>query len=156
MPDLSFFIPPLVPSEWLRLGLLYMHLLSCAFALALVLSADWRILKGRFTRESLHRTANSTTVALGLLWVTGGAIIFHDTGFDPAVIDSLAKLQLKLVVVIALTINGLLLHFVSFPLVTSRRRLSIAEAMVLSITGTISSSHVSGASTTVLPTQPDT
>lgn len=141
MPDLSLFIPPLNSSDWLRTGLVYLHLLSCAFALALVLSADWRILKGDFTVDGLRRTAQGTSVVLVFLWVTGGLLVHHDTGLDLSVIASLSKLQLKLLVVAALTINGVLLHFVSFPLITASRKLTLLESVVLAVTGTISTSH---------------
>ena len=141
MPDLSLLIPLLNASDWFRTGLVYLHLLSCAFALALVLSADWRILKGDFTTDGLRRTAQGTSVVLVFLWVTGGLLVHHDTGFDLSVIASLSKLQLKLLVVAALTINGVLLHFVSFPLLTANRKLTLLESVVLAVTGTISTSH---------------
>lgn len=141
MPDLSLFIPPLNSSDWFRTGLVYLHLLSCAFALALVLSADWRIIKGDFTLDGLRRTAQGTSVVLVFLWVTGGLLVHHDTGLDLAVIARLSKLQLKLLVVAALTINGVLLHFVSFPLITANRKLTLLESVVLAVTGTISTSH---------------
>ncbi|MGQ7847108.1 hypothetical protein ACUNV4_21655 [Granulosicoccus sp. 3-233] len=141
MPDLSMFIPTSDSSEWLRLGLLYLHLLSCALALALVLNADWRILRGNYTVEGLRQTAHGTTVLLILLWITGGLLIHHDTGFDLGVMATLSKLQLKLVVVVALTLNGVLLHYVSFPLMILQRRLTGLEAVVLATSGIISSSH---------------
>ncbi len=141
MPDLSLSIPLLNSSDWFRTGLVYLHLLSCAFALALVLSADWRILKGDFTVDGLRRTAQGTSVVLVFLWVSGGLLVHHDTGLDLSVIASLSKLQLKLLVVAALTINGVLLHFVSFPLITANRKLTLRESVVLAVTGTISTCH---------------
>lgn len=141
MPDFLLVIPPLIPADWIRMGLVYSHLISCAFALALVLSTDWRILRGNFTLNGLRKAAHHTSVILVLLWVTGTTLVYHDTGFDLSLIASLSKLQLKLIVVMALTINGVLLHLVSFPLITMNRRLSMLESSVLSISGAISTSH---------------
>lgn len=128
-------------TDWARLSLVYLHLLSSAFALALVFSADWRVLKGSFSTEELKDTTDHTVIMLALLWITGALLVQHDTGMDLAVMAELSKLQLKLIVVVALTINGILLHFVSFPLIIQARTLTIFESLVLSVSGGISTSH---------------
>lgn len=78
---------------------------------------------------------------MGLLWCTGILLVVNDTGLDVTVLEQMSKLQLKLVVVTALTLNGLLLHFVSFPLVVKRRNLTLFESLLISVTGAISTSH---------------
>ena len=127
--------------DWARLLLVYLHLLCCTFALALVLSADWQIARGTMSARSLRQTAHKASAMLGLLWCTGILLVIKDTGLDVTVLEQMSKLQLKLVVVMALTINGLLLHFVSFPLVVKRRNLTLFESLLISVTGAISTSH---------------
>lgn len=131
----------LPPTDWLRLLLIYLHLLSCAFALVLVLGADWRIATRRFTADGLRRTASRTSVALGALWLTGLALIHRDTGFDPVLMIESPKLLLKLLVVVTLTANGFFLHAVSFPLIVQSRRPGVAGSMLLATTGALSTGH---------------
>lgn len=129
------------PTDWTRLLLVYLHLLFCVFSLALVLSADWHIVRGNFTRRSMQKTAHQTGLLLACLWITGALLLHHDTRLDLVMMAQMSKLQLKIAVVTALTINGVLLHFVSFPLASKRRRLTLGESLILSITGAISTSH---------------
>lgn len=141
MIDTLVFYLTAPPTDWIRMLLVFLHLLCCVFALALILSADWQIFKGDMSPDMLKRIAHRASALLGLLWCTGIMLIFHDTRFDVSLIAQLNKLQLKLVVVTALTINGLLLHAVSFPLAIKQRKLTLLEALVLSVSGSVSTSH---------------
>ena len=114
--------------ESIRLILLYSHLILCALALAHVLKADLDIVTGKFTRE-------------GLRWVTGLAIIYLDTGFDPAILAEKPKLLLKLMCVVVLTANGMVLHHISFPVLIKAGPLSTWESIFLACTGALSTSH---------------
>lgn len=131
----------LLPSEILRLVLLYSHLLLCALAIAQVLKADFAIAFGRFTRESLQRDARDVSLILLLLWVSGLAVTYHDTGFDLAILAAKPKLLLKLVCVIVLTANGAVLHYLSFPVMLKRGPVRRREAVLLALTGALSTSH---------------
>ncbi len=138
MFDLSYAVPA---TDWIRLTLVYFHLLASAFAIVLVLSADWRILRGSYTLEALELTANRTSAVLVVLWVTGAALIYCDTGMDFTEMSMKPKLLLKLVIVGALTVNGVFLHTISFPLFARTGHLTWSESVVLAITGTLSTSH---------------
>lgn len=136
--DLAYSIQPV---NWVRLTLVYCHLLASAFAIVLVLTADWRILKGSYTLEALQLTANHASVVLLVLWVTGLTLVYSDTGMNFTELAAKPKLVLKLFVVGALTINGVILHVVSFPLFAKTGRLRWSESVVLALTGAISTSH---------------
>lgn len=141
MFDLSNSIPAVPPVDWVRLMVVYLHLLASALALALVLGADWRILRNSFTLEALDQTARHASIALAALWFTGLALVYFDTAMNPFLIADNPKLLLKLVVVIALTLNGLVLHTVSFPILAGNAELRWSESIALCITGTLSTSH---------------
>lgn len=128
--------------EWSRLGLLYSHLILCALAISAVLRADIAIFSGSFTRRGLEQTAKSTSHVLLALWATGLAIIYIDTGFDLDVLQGKGKLLLKLMCVLTLTANGIVLHYVSFPILTKDTGLITRfEATLLVTTGALSTTH---------------
>ncbi|MGB0866951.1 MAG: hypothetical protein ACPGSC_10600 [Granulosicoccaceae bacterium] len=128
--------------EWSRLGLLYGHLIACALAIAAVLKADVAIFSGQYTASGLKKTADDTSKLLLILWVTGLAIIYLDTGFEVDTLLDRTKLMLKLMCVLTLTANGLVLHWVSFPILVKRRgNLGWFEAFLLVTTGALSTTH---------------
>lgn len=131
----------LTVEESIRLVLLYSHLILCALAIAQVLKADLDIVTGMFTREGLRAMAHQVSMVLTLLWLTGLAIIYLDTGFDPAILAERPKLLLKLMCVVVLTANGMVLHRISFPVLTKAGPLSTWESMFLASTGALSTSH---------------
>ena len=124
-----------------RLLLLYAHLISCAFALTYVIEADVKIVRSTFTATWLERRARAISRWLTALWVTGLSLIWIDTGFDPVILAGKSKLLLKLTCVTVLTINGAVLHYVSFPVLLRNGPLPVSQTLLLSITGAISSSH---------------
>lgn len=126
--------------ELSRLSLLFAHLLCCVFALSIVISSDVRMLLRRISVPELDEVAHVVSRLLIGLWVTGLAVIGLDTGFDPAVLAGKSKLLFKFICAVALTLNGILLHMVTFPLVR-RGQISTAAAAFLGITGALSSSH---------------
>lgn len=76
------------------------------------------------------------------LWATGLAIIYIDTGFDLEVLQGKGKLLLKLMCVLTLTANGLVLHYVSFPILTKDAgMITRFEATLLVTTGALSTTH---------------
>lgn len=125
----------------LRLLILYAHLISCAFALTYVIEADLKIFRSSFTAAWLERRASVISRWLMALWTTGLGLIWIDTGFDPGLLASKSKLLLKLACVIVLTLNGAVLHYISFPVLTRSGPLTVSQTLLLSVTGAVSSSH---------------
>ena len=134
-------MPHLLTAESLRLALLFAHLICCAFAISYVLRADMAIARASFTRGWLSRMATTISRLLIALWLTGLAIIWIDTGFEWAALTDKPKLVLKLLCVCVLTVNGLFLHYLSFPVLTQNGPLSVANSMLLSVTGALSTCH---------------
>jgi hypothetical protein len=129
-------------TDWVRITLLYSHLVLCAFAITAVLTTDIAIMRGSYCKKSLAATAKAISVILAALWLTGLAIIYIDTSFEPAVLLSKTKLVLKLACVITLTLNGIVLHHICFPVMTRENSsLSLKDSAVLATTGALSTSH---------------
>lgn len=92
-----------------------MHVL--AFAIVAVLREDMALLTARrIDTMRLADTERLLTRLIALLWLSGLALIVLDIGFDAAALLAKPKLAAKLTVVSLLTINGLLLHRIAFPL----------------------------------------
>lgn len=132
---------PITMTEGARLILIYGHLLLCSFAITMVLYTDLRIAAGSFTRQGLKQAAHLITWILFWLWMTGLAIIYLDTGFDPEILATKSKLLLKLLTVVVLTINGIVLHKISFPVILDSEHLRLRESILLAVTGALSTSH---------------
>ena len=139
---LQLFSSTISTSDVLRMTLIYGHLMFCAFALTSVLKADINIVLGRLSRDDIARAASGISWLLIGLWASGLAIIYIDTGFSPAILVTKSKLLLKLLCVVTLTLNGIVLHYFSFPyLMRDGNTLSTKESMLLVITGSLSTSH---------------
>lgn len=129
-------------SDWLRIILVYSHVVICAFAITAVLKTDFKIVFGNTTREQINGAATQISGLLFALWVTGLSIIYLDTGFSPEILMTKAKLLLKLACVATLTVNGVVLHHVSFPvLMRSPADIASRECALLVVTGALSTSH---------------
>lgn len=129
-------------AEWLRLALLYTHLVLCVFAISAVLKTDFALFFGKVSREELEATAKSISVILLFLWATGLSIIYIDTGFSPAELMTKSKLLLKLMSVVTLTLNGMVLHHISFPVLTKpANSMTKSQSVLLVVTGALSTSH---------------
>lgn len=127
--------------DWLRVLLIYCHVGICAFAITTVLKADFKILLSDFCREDIGTDAKRISYLLAGLWISGLAIIYLDTGFSTEIMMTKSKLLLKLLCVLMLTLNGLMLHQVSFPVLTRASEASDSEAVMLAVTGALSTSH---------------
>ena len=107
----------------LRQGVLFAHLVAFAIAISTVLREDWMLISTR--RIAWHRllaTARVLTISLVALWATGGALVALDVGLSFAAIGANAKLTAKLLVVLALTVNGFALHAIAFPMLRRAHR----------------------------------
>lgn len=100
-----------------RQVVLFAHVVAFAIALSAVLREDVALIKVR--RIDPHRladTARTLTRVLIALWVTGLALVAFDVGLDARALIASPKLAAKLIVVSALTVNGLALHALAFPI----------------------------------------
>jgi len=127
--------------ESTRLAVLYAHLLASMLAIARVLAADVGLVTGRLSLEQMHETVRDIGLLLAALWATGLAIVWLDTGFEPAKLAMSSKLLLKLLAVSVLTLNGALLHRLSFPILLSDRAAGIGAASLLAVSGALSTLH---------------
>jgi len=131
----------MTPGESTRLILLYAHLLASMLAIARVLEADTGLVTGRLTRERLRGTVRDMGVLLAALWATGLAIVWLDTGFEPAELATRPKLLLKLLAVSVLTLNGAVLHRLCFPILLSDRAPGPGAVLLLVVSGALSTVH---------------
>lgn len=120
-------------------SLLFVHLLAFAFAIVTVLREDMALLTAR--RVDVTRLADTERLLIrliALLWLSGLSLIVFDIGFDAAALLSKPKLAAKLTVVSLLTVNGLLLHRIAFPILKNPRRHPRNAATVCAVLGAIS------------------
>jgi hypothetical protein len=104
-----------------RQALLYGHIIAFALALATVIKEDVNLLRAkRIDSASLHATASLVKWLLLALWFTGAPMVMMDIGTDVSLLLGMPRLLTKLIVVGALTLNGILLHFVAFPMVAGK------------------------------------
>lgn len=122
--------------------LLYGHILVFALAIAEVLHEDWRMLWAtRLDIRGLEGAAQRIKWLLFLLWGTGIPLVGLSLGWDFSTLADMPKLMTKIIVASALTLNGVLLHYVAFPMLSGRtrhRRFSAAVASVLGAISTVS------------------
>jgi hypothetical protein len=119
--------------------LLYGHIIAFALALATTIKEDVHLLRAkRIDSASLHATANLVKWLLLALWVTGVPMVMMDIGTDVSLLLGKPKLIAKLIVVGALTLNGILLHFVAFPMVTGKPQNLNKAATIAATLGAVS------------------
>src|SRR6202795_3045038 len=122
-----------------RQVLLYGHIIAFALALATILKEDVRLLRAqRIDSASLHATARLVQWLLLALWVTGVPMVMMDIGTDVSLLLGKPKLLAKLIVVGALTLNGILLHLVAFPMVTGKPKNPNKAATIAAMLGAVS------------------
>ena len=123
----------------LRQGVLFAHTLAFAIALSAVLREDIACFRARcFEAERLDESARTVAYALGVLWATGMALVAFDVGLDGWAHAASPKLVAKLVVVLALTANGLALHRLAFPRLRRQRMTDRSQLFVPVALGAIS------------------
>jgi hypothetical protein len=119
--------------------LLYGHIIAFALALATTIKEDVHLLRAkRIDSASLHATANLVKWLLLALWVTGVPMVMMDIGTDVSLLLGKPKLLAKLIVVGALTLNGILLHLVAFPMVTGKLQNPNKAATIAATLGAVS------------------
>ncbi|HTF98413.1 MAG TPA: DUF2214 domain-containing protein [Cellvibrio sp.] len=128
--------------------LVYAHLLAACVSVGILLLQDLALAKTRGNPLSekaiadLRKAADIMFIALVILWVTGLTLVIVGYLENPQQYLMNPKLWAKFTVVSILTLNGLLLHYFSFPRVISRAGLlgrSFLEQNLIAITGAVSS-----------------
>jgi hypothetical protein len=122
-----------------RQALVYGHIIAFALALATILKEDARFLRAkRIDSASLLESAKLVKWLLLALWLTGIPMVLMDVGTDVSLLLSKPKLVAKLIVVAILTLNGILLHRVAFPILTQKPKKPARAATIAAMLGAIS------------------
>jgi hypothetical protein len=109
--------------EFLRMAVVYVHLLACCLAIGLLLTNDVAMIKALMRADTSHFVEAQhlrdlqklMTRALQMLWASGVAIVGMDVAAKGWDCFGNPKLQSKLVVVTVLTVNGAALHHLVLP-----------------------------------------
>lgn len=126
--------------------LVYAHLIAACIAVGVSLIQGFALVRWRGRTmdneaiQVLQRNAGIVTLALAALWVTGLVIVAMEYIVNPAYLMN-QKLWAKFTVVSILTINGLFLHFYSFPRLISPRGFlggNTGEQLIVLTTATLS------------------
>ena len=108
--------------------LVFGHLLATSMALGAIVATDLRLLS-KLSQDKVRIAPPNrfvmriVMVALLLLYATGGAIVLQGLGERADYLDN-PKLQAKIGLVVLLTLNAFLLHYVSFPRLARGRRVA--------------------------------
>ncbi len=108
--------------------LLFGHLLAASMALGAIVATDLRLLS-KLSQDKVRIAPPNqfvtriVMVALLLLYATGGAIVLQGLGERADYLDN-PKLQVKIGLVVLLTLNAFLLHYVTFPRLARGRRVA--------------------------------
>jgi hypothetical protein len=135
--------------EFIRMALVYPHLIACCVAVGLVLTSDVamiaRLLNGDpYAAEDPHhlqKLQKTVAWALGALWVTGIGIVSLDAWSQGLSYFLNPKLQAKIGIVALLTLNGVLLHSAVMPALQragSLLQLSFGPRMLAIFAGVVS------------------
>ena len=131
----------------LKTFIVYAHLLSACVAVGILLIQDLALAKSKGTPLSttavkdLTKSAEIMFMALIALWMSGLTLVLIGYIDNPQEYLMNPKLWAKFTVVAILTLNGILLHYFSFPRVTSRRGLlglPTLEQILVTLTGALS------------------
>ena len=130
------FLPGSIPSvasalsrkavPLLHMLLVFGHLLAASMALGAIVATDLRLLS-KLSQDKVRIAppnpfvARIVMLALLLLYVTGGAIVIQGLGERADYLDN-PKLQAKIALVVVLTLNAFVLHYVTFPRLARGRR----------------------------------
>ena len=132
----------------LKMLLVYGHLIATCIALGRVLQADQKLWSWRkdvlsqVQREYLDETQKIVTLALLALWASGLLLLLQGYLYEGSAYLLNQKLWAKVTVVALLSLNGILLHRIGFPLLQkapfvllpsgARTRLALLGALSMS------------------------
>src|SRR5258705_5859462 len=122
-----------------RQVLLYGHIIAFALAVATTIKEDVHLLRAkRIDSASLLATAKLVKWLLLALWVTGVPMVMMEIGTDVSLLLGKPRLLAKLIVVGALTLNGILLHLVALPMLTGKPQNANKAATIVATLGGVS------------------
>jgi hypothetical protein len=128
--------------------IVYAHLLAACVAVGILLIQDLALARSKGNPLSatairdLTKSAEIMFIALIVLWISGLSLVLLGYLENPQQYLMNPKLWAKFTVVSVLTLNGIALHYFSFPRVTSRRGLlglPTFEQILVTLTGALSS-----------------
>ena len=128
--------------------IVYAHLLAACVAVGILLIQDLALAKTKGSALSanaikdLTKSAEIMFIALVVLWISGLTLVLLGYLENPQQYLMNEKLWAKFTVVSVLTLNGIALHYFSFPRVTSRKGLlglPTFEQILVALTGALSS-----------------
>jgi hypothetical protein len=135
--------------EFIRMAIVYLHLIACCVAIGLVLTNDIVMVKQlvnaggkhQIDRPRLIELEKTVAWALLALWISGIAIVSFDASLKGWDYFANPKLQSKIGIVVLLTLNGLALNRVVLPLMLktgSLLRMSSNQRMLAIFCGAVS------------------
>nr|ACY24858.1 conserved hypothetical protein [uncultured organism] len=128
--------------------IVYAHLLAACVSIGILLIQDLALAKSKggplsaTAIKDLTKSAEIMFIALVVLWISGLSLVLLGYLENPQQYLMNPKLWAKFTVVSVLTLNGIALHYFSFPRVTSRRGLlglPTFEQILVTLTGALSS-----------------
>lgn len=131
----------------LKTLIVYAHLLAACVAVGVLLIQDLALAKSKGSRLSetaikeLTKSADIMFIALVVLWISGLALVLVGYIDNPQQYLLNEKLWAKFTVVSVLTLNGIALHYFSFPRMISSRGLlgqPAIEQILMALTGAVS------------------
>jgi hypothetical protein len=123
----------------MRQGLVFIHLLLFATAVAEILKEDVRLLLGKkINFHALHITAKFVLWSLLGLWASGVLLIVNQYGLDLSKAFANPKIATKIAAVVLLSLNGVALHYFVFPMMVKNQNSVNFTATVATIFGAIS------------------
>lgn len=131
----------------LKTLIVYAHLLAACVAVGVLLIQDLALAKTKGSRLSetaikeLTKSADIMFIALVVLWISGLALVLVGYIDNPQQYLLNEKLWAKFTVVSVLTLNGIALHYFSFPRMISSRGLlgqPAIEQILMALTGAVS------------------
>ena len=105
---------------------IYAHLLAACVSIGTLLLQDLALWRSRYrvlTQDeinTLRNTANIVFIALVVLWATGSGLVTMGYFENPDFFSN-QKIWAKISVVIILSLNGVFLHFYSFPKIVGNK-----------------------------------
>ena len=127
--------------EILKSVLVGAHLLCFALATYTLIACDYAVWTGRWNCQCFFSIGKWMKKYLLGLWVTGASLLLVEYGPDLSGVVGNSKAALKLIVVSVLTINGILVHKIVFPIIQVEGKLTLKEARTVACVSTISTSH---------------
>lgn len=133
--------------EFIRMGIVYIHLIACCVAIGLVLTSDIAMVRQLFNssadldQDHMPGLQRTVTLALAALWITGIMIVSLDAWTKGLEYFQNPKLQSKVAIVTLLTFNGIALHNTVLPALQkagSLLKLSFDNRMLAIFLGAVS------------------